>query len=195
MPSERPSILRRLLAGSLLLLALDAALPARAWASDRDPQAPSEYDLKVAFIYNFIKFVEWPPEGSGERKDLQLCVLGDAPVKAPFADLQGQELIGRRLVLAMLKEPQDVRSCQVLFVAQAMSRRMKEVLAAVKGRPVLTIGDTDGYARQGIMINMYIEKKRIRFEINTEAARAAGLRISARLLNLAGSIYGGVEDE
>jgi hypothetical protein len=67
---------------------------------------------------------------------------------------------------------------------------LSEALEGLNSAPVLTIGDTDGYAQRGIMINMYLEDKRVRFEINAEAARTAGLRISAKLLKLAGKVYG-----
>jgi len=99
-------------------------------------------------------------------------------------------LMGKRLNLMFLSEPQEVRNCQVLFLSSSLSRRLPETLEIIRGRPILTIGDTDGYAQRGIMINMYLDKKRVRFEINTEKAEMAGLRISTKLLSLAGTVYG-----
>jgi hypothetical protein len=108
----------------------------------------------------------------------------------PFAELQDQEVIGKRLTVSVLQDPSEVDACQILFIAPSLSRRMKEVLSTVGGRPILTIGDTDGYARQGVMINMYLDNRRIRFEINAEAARTAGMRISTKLMSLAVTVYG-----
>jgi hypothetical protein len=72
---------------------------------------------------------------------------------------------------------------------------MNEVLDVVKGRPMLTVGDTEGYAQRGIMINMYLDDKRVRFEINAKAARTAGLRVSTKLMSLAGTVHGGEATE
>jgi hypothetical protein len=160
------------------------------YAAERGEPPSGEYQVKAAFVYNFIKFVEWP---SGERltgDTFRVCILGEVPAAAPFEDLNGQEVLGRRLSVTMLKSPQEARACQVLFVAAPPSVRLTEVLDSLSGVPVLTIGDTDGYAKRGIMINMFLENKRVRFEINAETARAAGLRISTKLLKLASKVYG-----
>jgi hypothetical protein len=184
-----PGIFR---AAPLLLALLLAASHSGegAHAADRHSQQPSEYQVKAAFVLNFIKFVEWP---SGERlagDEFRVCLLGEMPASAPFADLNGQEVLGRRLSVSRVRTPQEARSCQVLFVSASRSALLSEALDGLNSAPVLTVGDTDGYAQRGIMINMYLEDKRVRFEINAEAARAAGLRISAKLLKLAGKVYG-----
>jgi len=175
---------------ALLFLAMLLALPAfRVVGHAAEPNGPSEDQLKAAFVYNFIKFVDWP---SGERRageTFRVCLLGEGPATALFEDLNGQEALGRRLTVTALQSPQEARSCQVLFVAASQTARLTEVIDALAGAPVLTIGDTDGYARRGVMINMFLENKRIRFDINAEAARTAGLRISAKLLKLASRVY------
>jgi hypothetical protein len=177
----------------MVFLAMLLAVPVpgeNGHAAERVVPAPAEYQVKAAFVYNFIKFVEWP---SGERltgDTFRVCLLGQAPAAMSFDDLNGQEVLGRRLSVTLLKSPQEARSCQVLFVAASHSARLTEVLDTVSGIPVLTIGDTEGYAKQGVMINMFLENKRVRFEINTETARSAGLRISTKLLKLASKVYG-----
>lgn len=154
--------------------------------------APGEYQVKAAFVYNFIKFVEWPSPELRATDTLRVCLLGDVAA-APFLELDGQEAMGRRLSVATVASSREARSCQVLFVAGSHTGRLVEVLAELRSTPVLTVGDTDGYAKRGIMINMYLENKRVRFEINAEAARAAGLRISAKLLKLAGTVHGAAQ--
>jgi len=161
-------------------------------AADRNASAPAEYQLKAAFVYNFIKFVEWPSAERLAGDTLRICLLGEVPTAASFDDLNGQEVLGRRLSVTMLKLPQEARSCQVLFLAATQTARLTEVLAILGGAPVLTIGDTEGYAKRGVMINMFLENKRVRFEINAETARSAELRISTKLLKLASRVYGAV---
>ncbi len=182
--------------GALLLLVLAlvlAQLRGDGRAEERPTYAPAEYQVKAAFVYNFMKFVEWP---SGEQltgQTLAVCILGDVPL-APFEELNGREIMGRRIAVKELASPKDARSCQILFIAESRSAGLAGVLDAVGGAPVLTIGDTEGFAKRGVMINMYLENKHVRFEVNAESSRAAGLRISAKLMKLAGKVYGTLPD-
>jgi len=177
-----------MIAAAVFVLCLEQS--GRGFAAERSTRSSGEYQVKAAFVYNFIKFVTWPSQESSEGGVARLCILGELPDAAPFDDLEGQEILGKRLHLVYLKEPQEARSCQVLFLSSSLSRRLTEALEQVRGHPVLTVGDTDGYAKRGVMINMYLENKRVRFEINTEAAGLAGLRISTKLLSLAGAVHG-----
>jgi hypothetical protein len=119
-----------------------------------------------------------------------LCLLGTLPDAAPFDDLDGQEIMGKHMRVVHLRDPQEASTCQVLFLSSSLSRRLPDTLELLRGSPVLTVGDTDGYAQRGVMINMYLENKRVRFEINAETAGVAGLRISTKLLSLAGTVHG-----
>ena len=159
-------------------------------AEERRTPVPGEYQVKAAFVYNFIKFVSWPSGEASAAGTVRLCTLGELPDAAPFDDLQGKEIMGKRLQVVHLRDPQDAHSCQVLFLSLSLSRRLSETLELVRGHPVLTVGDTDGYAQRGVMINMYLENKRVRFEINAETAVQAGLQISTKLLSLAGTVHG-----
>jgi len=159
------------------------------FAAERNAIPSSEYQVKAAFVYNFIKFVVWP-SGEGSQGDtVRLCVLGDLSDADPFKHLDGQEIMGKRLNVSFISEPREVRNCQVLFLPSSQSRRLAKTLEIIRVLPILTIGDTDGYAQRGVMINMYLDKKRVRFEINTEMAEMARLRISTKLLSLAGTVY------
>lgn len=181
---------RRLAALAAVVLVLCLLLRESGFAAERSATLSGEYQVKAAFVYNFIKFITWPSGEASAEGSVRLCILGDLPDAAPFNDLDGQEIMGKRLRIVHLRGPQEARACQVLFLSSSLSLRLPETLELVRGRPVLTVGDTDGYARQGVMINMYLENKRVRFEINTETAGLAGLRISAKLLSLAGTVHG-----
>jgi hypothetical protein len=76
-------------------------------------------------------------------------------------------------------------NCHILFISSYEKRHIQEILKSIKGLNILTIGDTDGFARKGIVINFYTEGQKIRFEINLDAAKRANLTISSRLLSLA----------
>jgi hypothetical protein len=168
----------------LLLLALPAVL---AGAQEASSPAPLEYEIKAAFLYNFVKFVEWPPEAfAGERSPLTICIYGTDPFGASLDGVvRGESLGERRLLVQRPEEPDDLRDCHVLFVSRSERQRMPEVLARVEGAPVLTVGDADGFLRAGGMINFVLEENKVRFLINQAAAERSGLRISSKLLRLA----------
>ncbi len=151
---------------------------------------PGEYEVKAAFLYNFLPFVEWPPSSGGAIKPLRVCVLGEPPVGSAFDELNGQEVTGRKLETAHLASINDLGGCDVLFIGSSEQRNIPRILKALQGSSILSIGDTAGFARQGVIINFYFEQKKVRFEINAAAARKAGLTISSKLLKLAGSVYG-----
>jgi YfiR/HmsC-like len=178
---------------ALFFLALLLAFTvSRGYAQEAGKKGPSEYQLKAAFVNNFIKFVDWPLGERSIGESFRVCLLGAEPLAEPFEELNGQEALGHSVTVTALQSPQEARSCQVLFVAASQSARLTEVIDGLAGAPVLTIGDTDGFARRGIMINMFLDNKRIRFEINAEAARSAGLRVSTKLLKLSSKVYGAV---
>jgi len=177
---------RGALAFFLALLCAVLAVQGRASAAERRAPAPGEYEVKAAFVYNFINFVEWP---SDRGDPVRLCVLGELPDAAAFDRLNGREVRGRRLAVVPLRAVGDVRSCDILFLADHLPHQLPDILARLQGNPTLTISDTEGFARRGVMINLFLEQKRVRFEVNTDAARAAGLGISSKLLRLASKVY------
>ena len=159
-------------------------------AAGQNASPTGEYQVKAAFVYNFIKFVTWPSREPSTETAVRLCILGELSDAAPFDGLDGRDIMGKRLHVVHLKDPQEARACQVLFLSSSVSRRLQETLDPLRRFPILTVGDTDGYAQRGVMINMYLENKRVRFDINAETARQAGLRISSKLLSLAGTVHG-----
>jgi hypothetical protein len=139
----------------------------------------SEYDVKAAFLFNFTKFVEWPPPAfADERSPLKLCVLGENPFGKTLRALTGEEVGGRRLLLTRPENLNNLESCHVLYVSRSERERLSQILAGVRNAPVLTVGDTPGFIDQ------------VRFDINQEAAERAGIKISSRLLALAKHVKG-----
>jgi len=147
--------------------------------------SPTEYEVKAAFLYNFPKFVEWPPRRAAVENVLTLCVLGPNPFGKALEILQGKPVgtMVWRVVLADSKT--NLRECPVLFISASDSGNLSQILEGIKGAPVLTVGDTEGYAGRGVVVNFFLEDNKVRFEINVEASRLAGLTISSQLLKLA----------
>jgi hypothetical protein len=168
-----------------VIFILSAALCSirEAGAEDRKP---TEYDVKAAYIYNFAKFVEWPrgkpPEPGGT---ISVCLVGNDPFGPALAAIEGKTAEGKKIRIRREQFARNVKGCEVLFISSSEEERLDRVLEAVKGLPVLTIGDTKGFAQRGVMINFYMESRQVRFEINPKAAERGGLKISSNLLKIA----------
>lgn len=148
------------------------------------PAPPSEYEVKAAFIHNIVKLVEWPIP-SAPAQTLRLCILGQGPFGATADALRHKQIDGMDWEVVNAGPKTGLRECRVLFITASEAGNLKHILDSIKGSAVLTVGDSAGYAGQGVMVNFYLEDERVRFEINVEAARRVDLKISSQLLKLA----------
>jgi hypothetical protein len=153
-------------------------------------QSAEEYRIKAAFLYNFAKFVDWPPRTfKGPSDPIVIGVLG----KNPFGDslneaVAGKTLGGRAFQVREVADAREAAACQIVFVSSSERKRLRTLftqLGKLVNSAVLTVGDTDDFAAQGGIINFKIEAGSVRLQINTEAARKEQLHISAKLLSLA----------
>lgn len=167
---RRNRALTKFLCGMLLSLAL---APAHAGSS--------EYELKAAFIYQIAKFVEWPPSSA----PLRLCVIGGNPFGAALETIRGKPVNERKMEIRLLDTGAGLHDCTMLFVAAPAERHLERIVALSRGAGMLTLGDTEGFAQRGVMLNFFPEQGKLRFEINLEAARQGGVKISSKLLALA----------
>jgi hypothetical protein len=175
----------------LLLALLSAggpALPASTAVS-------KEYQVKAVFLFNFAQFVTWPPAVfTSPDEPFRIGVLGDDPFDG-FLDetVNGEKVDGHPLVVQRYASPEDVKDCRILFISRSESGRMEDILAGLKDKGVLTVGDTEGFVKSGGIIRFATEGNKIHFKINLEAAKRANLVISSQVLRLA-EIVGPGED-
>ena len=169
-----------LIAGLSLALLLPADASAQA-------SQPSEYQIKAAFLFNFAKFVEWPPESfAGETSPLVIGILGDSPFGGDLErTIQNKTINNRSIVIKQLHSLAEATNCQVLFISTSEKKRLAEIFDGLRGTSVLTVGEMDRFTEAGGMINFVAEGNKIRFQINDAAAKDAGLKISSKLLSLA----------
>lgn len=146
-----------------------------------------EYQVKAAFLYNFAKFVEWPPEEFKTPKDpILVCVLGHNPFGSSLEDvIRGKSIEGRGFAFRQVSNAEQARSCQILFVSSEDGKRFHALARGLKAAGILTVGEMQGFAADGGIINFKLDGDRVRFEINVDAAERAQLRISSKLLSLA----------
>jgi hypothetical protein len=143
-----------------------------------------EYQIKAVFLFNFTQFVEWPAEAFPDASSpLIIGVLGEDPFGTVLDEaVQGDQAGSRPLVVRRWRQVHEVDDCHILFISQSQSASLETILAQLKDRNILTVSDADGSARRGVMIRLVTENNRIRLQINLEAARAARLVISSKLL-------------
>jgi hypothetical protein len=160
-----------------------AALCALTWCMGAQAAPTGEYEVKAAFIHNIAKFVEWPAAATGAGK-LRLCILGDDPFGGNIDTLRGKQIGQMVWEVAPINASADMKSCHVLFIAASGHDDIGQIRKRINGSAVMTVGDTRGYAEQGVMVNFYLEENKVRFEINRAAAARAGLRVDSKLLRL-----------
>jgi len=154
--------------------------------------SPTEYAVKAAFVYNFAKFVEWPGSAFGESSEpLVNGVLGEDP----FGPLLRRAVVGKQagghpIEVRHFASVESITLCHILFVGRSDEKTMRAVEKALDGDAVLTVGESDRFLESGGMINLRLDGKKVRFEINAGAARGVGLRISSQLLKLAIRVLG-----
>lgn len=148
-----------------------------------------EEQLKAAYLFNFIKFVEWPP--SVPANVLTVCFVGAEGVHNALAAGIANKKVGQRaLAVRHLQSAASLTGCNVLYVgAGNASDEGHPVLGGVA--PVLTVSDASGFARNGGMIEIFVDTNHLRFNINLDSAHRAGLRISSSLLQLAATVEKG----
>ncbi len=146
-----------------------------------------EYQVKAAFLYNFAKFVNWPPESFADQNaPILLGVIGDNAFAKLLTDVAaGKSVNGRPVVVKLFKEGQDLRSCQIVFVSSSEENDATQILEKLKESSVLTVGEAPGFIQAGGIINFFIEKNKVRLEINLAAASRARVKISAKLIAVA----------
>ncbi|HET6568642.1 MAG TPA: YfiR family protein [Rhodothermales bacterium] len=146
-----------------------------------------EYQVKAVFLYHFTEFVTWPRSAFPEAQaPLVIGVLGDDPFGAYLDEtVRGEMVNGHPLVVRRYDRVEQVEGCQILFVSPSEAGRLGRILSRTSDRPLLTVGDTDDFARDGGIIQFVTVRGKIRLRINVDAARSAGLTISSKLLGLA----------
>jgi len=152
-----------------------------------DSPAFSEYQVKAAFLYNFARFVEWPSNAFPDAQaPILLGVIGEDPFGGALEQvIKGKTVNGRELVLKRLTRQQDLKGFHMLFVSSSEARHLSQIMESLKGKCVLTIGETEGFAQTGGVINFTLEENKVHFEINVDTAERAHLKISSKLLALA----------
>lgn len=169
-----------------------------------DSASIREYQVKAAFLYNFIQFIDWPKEKTADvNEPIMLGIIGEDPFGNDIEIISGTPINGRKVVVKRFKgfeelkesdgqdktkphpEIETIRKCYLLFICSSEEKNVRRIVEELKGSYVLTVGEAGGFLESGGIIKFVMEEKKIRFEINVSAAEKAGLTIRSQLLRLA----------
>lgn len=145
-------------------------------------ESASEAAVKTAFLYNFFKFIQWPP-ATDTQNGHNLCttendMLGDSP------DVLKNKTIGDKPIVVLRgKGVNDLKNCHLVFIGA--SENATAIIKKLKGLPIVTVSDQPGFIDLGGTISLLQSDNRLNFEINLVAANKNGVHIGAQLLKLA----------
>jgi len=181
----RPPWLRAHFILSFLMLLLSIHLLTAPEGRARD--ALSEYQVKAAYLFNFLKFVEYPGESFADPlAPIVIGVVGEDPFGNALPQVViGKTVQGRDLVIRVYRAGEDLRGAHILFISASERKRLPMILSGLRGSSVLTVGDTAGFLEAGGMIQFLNENGRVRFAIDVDATSRARLKLSSKLLSLA----------
>lgn len=174
-----------------MALMRDLLLPLMMWAlvgatafGNSPEQSSPEYQLKAVFLFNFAQFVEWPTSAFPEPDTpLSICILGEDPFGGYLDEtVRGETVANHPLSVRRYRTVEEIKGCHILFVGRKEQAHLSEILDSLKGHSVLTVSDAERFASRGGMIRFVTDHNRIRLRINLEAARAANLTLSSKLL-------------
>lgn len=158
-------------------------MPLTVWAQSRPP-APEE--VEAAYLYQFGRYVEWPFDRQGESDSFLICILGTDPFgKALEQTVAGKIITGRQVAAKRILGPRESDGCRIVFVSPSEDARAPEILNALEGTGILTVGRGAQFTRRGGMIAFVSEERKVRFVINLAATDAEKLTLSSQLLRVA----------
>lgn len=145
-----------------------------------------EIKVKAAYLYNFLRFVDWPEE---HPTHANICVYGiNENYRSAFSSMATLSKKSQRITINMFPEDDDITklsACQIIFITDSATHKSKAIFEQIKDHQSLTVGESDSFISNGGMVNFVRIKDKIRFEINHDVAKAAGLKISSKVLRIA----------
>lgn len=195
--SLRRNSLARLLGCFVLLnLLFFSLLPSFSQKAAAQETSSRAYAIKAGFIYNFTRFIKWPPPSKfdSNNNNYNICVIGDNPFGSILDRLEKKHRFKEHpLKIKLDVSSNDFRECHILFVSFSERFNVEQIVEEARDQQVLTVGDTAGFAERGIDINLQVIQNKVRFEISKQCLDAKGFKVSSELYDLATIVEGGCQ--
>ena len=181
---------RRRFRGTLIWRVTLVLLLAVVSVRTQEPKPEPAYKIKAALLFNFAKFVEWPPEAFADKTSPWVIGVFAQKGQNPFENhleqtIRGKKVNDRPLRVKECYSVTEATNCHILFICTSERERLPEIFDGLRDTHALTVGETDDFIKTGGMIKFFPQGDKIRFEINDDAAKKAGLKISSKLLSYA----------
>lgn len=161
-------------------------------AGSPESNSSVEYQVKAAFLFNFAKFVDWPPETfQSEKAPITLCVFRQDPFGGALDEIiRGKTINSREVLARRINELPDLKACQLVFVSAKEDKLLSEILDSLGGASALVVGESEGFAERGGAVQFFLEDHKLRFAVNVDTVQRTRLIVSAKLLALARIVHG-----
>ena len=148
---------------------------------------PSEYQVKAKYLYNLARFVDWPEHTFADSNSSYIIgILGEDPFGIDLEKtVEGKKVKGRNFSVKRFKNCTHLEFCHILFINLGNPRKLHEAIKKIDDKNILTVGDTENFAHNGGIINFIIKEKKIRFQVNLQAAETSDIQISSKILRQA----------
>jgi len=146
------------------------------------------YVLKAVYLEKFSRFITWPEESLPNNPDepFIIAVIGETPLTENLNQIYAmQEIKNKRVIIKNIHHFNEIQGSHILFIAESEKKNIDQIIAITKQQPILTIGETKGFAEKGVLINFFEKDNKLRFEINETAVLKSPLQMSFYLLNSA----------
>lgn len=148
------------------------------------PAFAQNYKMHSVFIYSFTRYVQWPE--AYNQGDFEILVLGDSPILEELKAMAQAKKVGDRVIkITKIKDPEEIRKCNMLFVAAAKSSQIEEILNKVNTQSILVVTEEPGLGVRGSDINFIMKDGKLAFELNQASVNKQGLKVSNELSRLA----------
>jgi hypothetical protein len=165
---------------ALIFVLLSASL------SPAQDSRPTESQVEAAYLYNFGKFITFPPNRAANSDPFSICIIGTDPFGESLdATVRGESINGKKITVQRLMKMQHAETCSILFVSSSEESHLPAIVAPAKTLGLLTVSDMKGFAERGGIIQLVRQQDRIRFEVNLAAAQESHLTLSSELLKVA----------
>lgn len=151
-------------------------------------QPDSEPQLESAYLVNFLKYVEWP---ASTRNTTTICLFGRDTLGSFLSGHEGRVIGGKELRIRRVNSPDDMPSCQLVYIPDVEEARIGAVLRWIQGMPILAASNADGFARSGGGIELVRNGGRVQFIVNADTLSRHGLTPSSQMMRLANRVIGG----
>jgi hypothetical protein len=155
-----------------------------------EAQSATEYQVKAAYLFNFIKFVEWPDASPADTPSKwTIGVVGNSPIGEELSKLmENKNILGRELQVKTFQGTDNLRACNILFISESEKKHLPSILAGLRGSSVMTVADMEHFIDAGGMVQFVVEDARVRISIDVGATGRARLKVSSKLLALARTV-------